>query len=158
MSVLDTMVWVGKPGRTWGIPEAILIPGTSLPSKTGSLKNIVLYKFFRKPVASRTPMNSRSAAPLRDQIQTATNEFLRRMRNTSRELEEHHLTGVLSDYCCDLIRGGYHPNWVHTCIEAACKGYGRMVTEELNGIRPVNRPSHLGKKVGESKLLKGKAT
>ena len=32
MPVLDTMVWVGKSQRTWGIPEAFLEEGTILPT------------------------------------------------------------------------------------------------------------------------------
>ena len=73
MPDLDTMIWVGTPQKTWGIPEAILPKGTSLPAKTGTLEPIILYQFYRKPIANPTPMNSRSAAPLKDQIQTATN-------------------------------------------------------------------------------------
>ena len=65
----------------------ILPEGTTLPNRTGALKQIILYMLYRKPVASSTPMHSRSAAPSKDQVQTATNEFLRRIRNTSRKLE-----------------------------------------------------------------------
>ena len=107
MPFLDTMIWVGTPQRTWGIPEAILPKGTSLPAKTGTLEPIILYQFYRKPIANPTPMNSRSAAPLKDQIQTATNKFLRRMKNTSRELPQDHLEEILQNYACDLRRGGY---------------------------------------------------
>ena len=103
MPVLDTKVWVGAPCRTCGVPTKILIPRTKLPSRKGILKPIVQSKFYRKTVASRTQMITRSAAPAREKIQTATNEFLRRMRNRARTLKKSHLEGVLSDYCCDLL-------------------------------------------------------
>ena len=51
MPVLDTMVWVGPGRRTWGVPEAILEPGTKLPLKTGAIKQIILYSFYRKPIS-----------------------------------------------------------------------------------------------------------
>ena len=57
-------------------------------------------------MAKTTPTHSRSATPMKDQIQTATNEYLRWMRNTSRELPEAHLEEVLHDYSCDLRIGG----------------------------------------------------
>ena len=75
MPLLDTMIWVGQSARSWGVPEEMLPEETSLPTKTGALNRIILYKFFRKPVASNTPMHSRSAVPTKDQVQTVTNEF-----------------------------------------------------------------------------------
>ena len=104
MPVLDTMVWVGRSQRTWGIPEAILEEGTFLPTKTGTLKNIILYSFYRKPIAAKTPMNARTAAPAKQLIQTATNEFLRRLRNTIRELPTSHIEEIIREYACDLRR------------------------------------------------------
>ena len=68
MPVLDTMVWVGTPMRTWGVPDPILPKGTSLPAKPGTLRPVLLYKFYRKPMANNTPMHSRSAASLKDQV------------------------------------------------------------------------------------------
>ena len=109
-------------------------------------------------MANRTPLNSRSAAPLKMQVQTATNEYLRRMRNTSRELQENHLISILEDYSCDLKRGGYHPNWINTCLEAACTGYGRKVKSEIEGGEPVNRAAHMGARGRRIKALTGKST
>ena len=104
-------------------------------------------------------MHSRSAAPLKDQIQTATNEFLRRMRNTSRELPQDHLEEILQDYACDLRRGGYNNKWIRTCLDAASTGYGRKVKEEVEGRQPtINRPAHIGARGRRLKALIGRAT
>ena len=64
-------------------------------------------------------MHSRNASPIKQQITTATNEFIRNMKNTSRELPRSHIETIISDYCDDLKRGGYHKNWIQNCVEAA---------------------------------------
>ena len=51
--------------------------------------------FYRKPMARDTPMNVRSAFPNKQKIQTASNEFLRRYRNTSREVPQEALNSIL---------------------------------------------------------------
>ena len=112
MPVLDTMMWVGKGSRQWGVPEEILEPGTVLPENTGQIRDTIMYMFFRKSMANKTPMHSRSAAPEKDKIQTVVNEMLRRMKNTSRELEPEVLEQVIMDYSCDLKRGGFHKQWI----------------------------------------------
>ena len=158
MPLLDTMIWVGHPTRAWGVPSANLPEGTNLPMRTGALTKIILYKFFRKPVASYTPMHSKSAVPAKDQVQTVTNEFLRRMRNTSRDLGENHLQEVLGTYVCDLKRGGHHPNGIKVCLDAAATRYGRNIKEEINGGTPINRPAHVGSKTRRLKALTGGST
>ena len=57
-----------------------------IPIKTGAPKRIILYEFFKKPMSNKTPMLERSAAPNKDKLQTAVNEFIWRFKNTSREL------------------------------------------------------------------------
>ena len=46
----------------------------------------ILYQFFRKSIANRTPMHARSAAPEKDKVRTVVNEYFRRLKNCSREL------------------------------------------------------------------------
>ena len=74
-------------------------------------------------MANRTPLHSRAAVPEKDRIQTVTNNFLRRLRNTSRDLDKTHIETILKTYCQDLRRGGYPGPWVAKCLEAALKGY-----------------------------------
>ena len=51
MPVLDTYMWIGVSTRTWDLPEEILEPETSLPTKLGKVANkIVLYDFLRSKV------------------------------------------------------------------------------------------------------------
>ena len=132
----------GFPTRKWDLLEEILEHKTKLPEKTGVIKIVILYKFYRKSMANRTPLHSRAACPEGDRIQTVVNEFIRRMKNTSRNLPRHTLEATLAEYSCDLKRGGFSPNWVKKCLEAATTGYASMVQNEVNGANPVNRPEH----------------
>ena len=146
MLVLDTQMWVGLPSREWGVPKEILDEGTQLPIKSDVLKPIVLYKFYRKSISNPTPMNSRTAAPKKQQVQTATQEFIRRLKLTSRRLPTHHIEEILAEYSCDLKRGGYTSAWVKESMKSALIGYSRMVRNELQGICPVNRPESATRK------------
>ena len=86
MPVLDTQVWVGTQIREWSLPKCLIPDGVELPTKHGPLKQIILYQFYRKAIANHTPFNSRAAYPERDRISTISQDFIRRFKNTSREL------------------------------------------------------------------------
>ena len=60
--VLDTQMWLGVEGRTLGIPRELL-EGEELGCKVGSLHKVILYTFYKKPMASRMPTLGRSAMP-----------------------------------------------------------------------------------------------
>ena len=68
MPVLDTSMWVDWQTRELGIPEEIIPSDIKLPVKSGQLKKVVMYRFYRKTIANKTPFNSRSAGPLKDKI------------------------------------------------------------------------------------------
>ena len=91
MPVLDTAMWMGLAERQWDLPEDFLPAGIDPPTITGKIKPTVMYQFYRKTMANSKPMHSRSAAPEQDKIQTVTQEFNRRMKNTSRSLARSHL-------------------------------------------------------------------
>ena len=78
-------------------------------------------------MANRTPMHVRSALPEKDRIQTVVNEYLRRMKNCSRDLATDTLEGVLQDYSAELRRGGFSNQWIKNTLDAASRGYARMV-------------------------------
>ena len=105
--VLETQMWIGVPTRSWDLPEILLDADVQIPTKTGTLQHLVMYKFFGQLMACKTPMNSGTAAPAK--IQTAKNEFLGDMKNPSKELECHHLEEIIQEYSIDLQRGGYTP-------------------------------------------------
>ena len=53
MPVLDTEMWIQTEQRDQGIPEQIM-PKAEQKVKLGTLKKVVVYKFFKKPMADTT--------------------------------------------------------------------------------------------------------
>ena len=58
-------------------------------------------------MANRIPLHSRAAVPEKDRIQTVTNEFIRRYKNTSRNLSVQVIEARIHEYSRDLRRGGF---------------------------------------------------
>ena len=149
---------MGVAERQWDLPEDFLPAGVDPPTITGQIRTTVMYQFFRKSMANDKPMHSRSAAPEREKMQTVTQEYIRRMKNTSRSLPWSHLEEAVSAYSKDLRRGGFSREWIRNALEAATVGYTRMVENEVKGISLINRPEHKGRKSRMVKKLRGKAT
>ena len=64
MPVLDTEMWVGQEERELGIPDQILDQKLQHGRvKTGKLRQVLLYNFYKKPMANRAPNLASSAAP-----------------------------------------------------------------------------------------------
>ena len=105
MPVLDTSMWVELQSREMGIPSQIMPPGTQIPARNGKLKRVVMYRFYRKEIASKTPFNMRSAGPVKDKVQQTSQEYIRRFRNTSRQLPISHIEEVIEEFSQDLKRG-----------------------------------------------------
>ena len=140
MPVLDTQMWMGSSRREWGVPQEFLEKNSDLPLKnSGPLKNIILYEFYRKNMARKTPMMARTALPEKVKIATVTQEVIRRCKNTSRDLPPSHITEILETYISDLRRGGFKDEWISMTVNAGITGYGRMVKNEIEGKCPVNR-------------------
>merc|ERR1712112_324577 len=79
IACLDTQLWMGKiEGNKWHSGENS--PQGELPPNN---INVPLYKFFKKPVASKIGTLARSAVPKNNKVQTAVNEFRRRWKTTS---------------------------------------------------------------------------
>ena len=127
MPVLDTQIWIGFQNRTWDLPDCLIPDQVKLPTKHGKLKRIILYKFYRKEIANRTPFNARSAYPEKDRISTISQEYVRRFKNTSRELDRTHLETIIQEFSQDLMRGGFKRQFINTCLTAATKGYQKML-------------------------------
>ena len=86
MAVLDTQMWTGQEARQTGIPRDMLEDKDLIKTKMGPLREIVLYKFYQKPMANRVGNRKASAAPEQQKVSKIFQEFLRRLKNTSRDL------------------------------------------------------------------------
>ena len=71
----------------------------------------------------------------------------------SRELPGNHIEQVITEYACDLRRGGYKPEWTKETLLNALRGYSKMIKAEINGTCPINRPEAIGKTSRRVKAL-----
>ena len=103
-------------------------------------------------------MHQRSACPEKDRITTVVNEFMRQMKNTSRDLPRSHLEETLKAYTRDLKRGGFSQEWIRNTLYATSKVYARILMAECQSISRIKQPEASGKKIRKIKWLTGKAT
>ena len=81
-----------------------------------------------------------NAAPEGQKIATATQEVIRRFKNTSRDLPAEEIETILKDYMDELIWGGYDANFRVKILSAAITGYIRMWNDQREGKGYINRP------------------
>ena len=156
MPVLDTQMWMGVERREKGIPKGMGEAPTV--TKLGELKPIILFEFFKKPMANKCPNLMRSGLPESSKRATVTNEIHSRIKNTSRELEDDRITAVLTDYMSELAQGGYPLKWREEVLRAAIIGYRKIWANECNGSGFVNRPDHENKSRRRAAKLTGNST
>ena len=145
MPMLDTEIWVGKEAREVGIPPEILT-GEQRSAKVGILRKVILYSFYKKPVSNKVPNRESSAAPVNQKIATCSQEVIRRMKNTSRDLLPNNIEGILRTYMDELIAGGYDQAFREKILEAGTKGFVKMWEQERQGISRINRPEKATRK------------
>merc|ERR1712081_161831 len=104
--------------------------------------NVPLYKFFKKPVASKIGILARSAVPENNKVQTAVNEFRRRWKTTSTLVNKSVIEEITSEYSRQLLDAGYNPTWVQNALEAALTGYERVVKIVRDQNKPMHRPGY----------------
>ena len=106
---------------------------------------IVYQEYYEKPMASQLMMMARSAMPHRTKIVSLSQEVIRRQRNTSRNVGEQVRKENLSKMMSKLKKSGYDINMRRNILLSGMRGYERMVKEEDEGKRLINRPRWEGK-------------
>ena len=93
-------------------------------------------------MANKCPILRRSGLPEGSKKNTAVQEVIRRLKNTSRELGIQDIEPILIEYMSELAMGGYTHTWRMDVLQAGIKGYSRMWASETDGKGWVNRPEH----------------
>ena len=157
MPVLDTEIWVDKEERETGTPADMLQDRGLISMKTGKLRRVILYKFYRKPMAAEVPNLETSAAPNSQKIATVSQEILRRMKNTSLDLPPSVIEDVLRRYMDELKEGGYSKKWREQVLEASVTGFERILKGEKEGTGSLHRSDKSTRKIRRWKNLCGKS-
>ena len=99
------------------------------------------YKHYEKPMASKLVISARSAHPKASKRAVHVNEILRRLLNTSRELDwDEHVAPILSEYMERMKAAGYNQDYRQHVLKNALAIYDAKLRDHDDGIKPLNRP------------------
>ena len=133
--VLDCQMWSGTPAsqeeRQWYTGSQTL---DIKPEHDQSAT--VLYKFYKKPMASQHSMLQRSAITEKCKVSTAVQEYKRRWKNTSQYLPRQVYEEITQAYSDELQGMGYSVPWREEVIKSCLRGYNRILATGA----PRNRP------------------
>ena len=102
--------------------------------------NQIYYKFYKKKVSNPLLMLQSSAMPEKVKRATLTEEGIRRLRNTKRELPWEEKAEILSEFSHKLMLSGYSQKFRSETIKSAVAGYNKQLARADAGIRPLHRP------------------
>ena len=111
-----------------------------LDLKTRIVNNKIDYRFFKKKMSNRMTIMATSAFPPNVKRATMTNEVLRRLRNTRRDLPWSVFADIISEFSNDMRHMGYSEGFRGKLIQAALTGYRRQCELADTGVRPLHRP------------------
>ena len=126
---------------------------TDYPSKNGDSKmpildmkvwmegGNILHQHYEKQVASRAVLNAQSAQSAACKRSVHTMEMVRRMLNTSTQLDwEQYVVPILTDYMARMREAGYGERYRKNVLLRAIGIYEKMRKEDEEGVRPLHRP------------------
>ena len=87
--------------------------------------NVTRYIFFEKPMASTQTIQKRSAMPENGRMATLNQELVRRMLNTSEDLDMKERVVVVDEYCQKLADSGYQGDQMKKVVTGGLTGYER---------------------------------
>ena len=101
----------------------------------------IMFQHYEKPTASKNIMHAMSAQSVSCRNSVHTQELLRRMLNSSPQLDwKTGVAPVLSEYMLRMMRSGYPEKYRLDTISRALRIYDDMVQKDLDGTRPLYRP------------------
>ena len=107
MPVLDTQMWVGCTTDHEELPEYCLkITGTAPRKCRKPDAQIILFEFYKKPMANKVTNRAINTLPEQQKVTGATQEVIMRMKNSSSHIPIHHTKDTLKQCMGELAAGG----------------------------------------------------
>ena len=104
--------------------------------------NKVLYRHYQKPMASNMVLQRGSAMPENMKVASLNQEVLRRMMNTSEELDMSVRTEVVDEYAQKLFNSGFKLDQTRNIIVGGLTGYERKLSLSKDSNNPKWKPLH----------------
>ena len=118
---LDTAVWIEEADANYP-------------------KGKILHRYFEKPMNAQIVIHKDSAMNERAKRTTHTQQIIRVLRNTSRELPDDQREIGVNQYVQKLYNSGYDERYRQEVVIAAYKGYKKQCEDEDKGFKPLYRP------------------
>ena len=157
--VLDTELWFGEKrfsGPIFQTGEGYCAPGRT--QEPGEHVMGLLYKFYKKPMASRIGILRRSCMMEGTKVSTVCAELKRRWKNTSEWCSREDFEKVTKLYLDDLEGMGYSQEWQQKVLTSAIKGYCKILYKVQSGLCRRNRSGASSWLTRRHKRLVGQAT
>jgi hypothetical protein len=115
----------------------------------------ILFQHFEKPMATKSIMHAASAQSASCKKSVHTQEVLRRLLNSSTNLDWATETApIISTYMSRMMTAGYPEKYRKHTLERSLRIYDKMIKDDLEGIRPIYRPKDWN--IGERRKSKRK--
>ena len=99
----------------------------------------IVYKFYRKPIASKLLTHGNSAMSMNKKMEIVTQECFKRLHNTSDLMDSETKICLLTEFMRDLKSSGYNESERETVLEGGIKTYANLKSKAEKGIRPFFR-------------------
>ena len=104
-------------------------------------ENHIVYKHYEKKVASKQILHAQSAQSSTCKRNVHVREVIRRILNTSTKLDWNgNVAPCLTEYMKRMQLAGYDAKFRKQTLQNAIRIYDRMVQEQEQGVKPLNRP------------------
>ena len=103
---------------------------------------LAVYLHYEKPMANRQVVKEQSALSAGCKQAVHVNEVVRRILNTSGRLEwSDYVAPTVTDYMVRMKMAGYDECYRKRTLKKALQIYDRILKDDQEGRRPLNRPS-----------------
>ena len=120
-----------------GVDEARRVATETNPAKR--MVTQVCFEFYRKPMAPNRVMLAESAQSWQQKRTTATQELIRRLLNTKKELNCRLKQTILNRYMELLKNSGYDEKFRKEILQSGIAGYNKILEADWSGKRPMYR-------------------
>ena len=121
-------------------------------------QNQIFYEFYKKEVSNPLLMLNQSAMSSKVKRASLTQEALRRLRNTKREIPWERKAEILSEYSHKLMVSGYNERFRSDVIKSAVEGYNNQCRRADTGTVPLHRPREFDEENRRRKKLMSKSS
>ena len=103
-------------------------------------RHVIVYEHYEKEIATKMVIHAKSAIPKRMKRTVLTQEVLRIMLHTSRNLPWDVVRQHINKLMIKMQFSGYEQRFRYEVTKSAIKAYQSMMEDEEKGIRPIQRP------------------